>query len=68
MACFRRPAHVFFALMHVYIVSRRMFGMPMIEATLRRLAAIVSANLVGYFRLIGADEAGSLDDMFELQD
>ena len=53
--------------MHVYIVSRRMFGMPMIEATLRRLAAIVSANLVGYFRLMGADEAGSLDDMFKLQ-
>ncbi len=54
--------------MHVYIVSRRMFGMPMIEATLRRLAAIVSADLVGYFRLMGADEAGSLDDMFKQQD
>jgi len=33
----------------------------MSEGTKRRLAAIVSADVVGYSRLIGADEAGTLD-------
>jgi adenylate cyclase len=32
----------------------------MIKSTQRRLAAIVSADVVGYSRLIGADEAGTL--------
>ncbi len=32
----------------------------MSEGTQRRLAAIVSADVVGYSRLIGADEAGTL--------
>ncbi len=33
---------------------------PMSEGTQRRLAAIVSADVVGYSRLIGADEASTL--------
>ena len=33
----------------------------MSEGTKRRLAAIVSADVVGYSRLMGADEAGTLD-------
>ena len=32
----------------------------MSEAIQRRLAAIVSADVVGYSRLMGADEAGTL--------
>ena len=33
----------------------------MSEAPRRRLAAIVSADVVGYSRLMGADETGTLD-------
>ncbi len=33
----------------------------MVEGTQRRLAAIVSADVVGYSRLMGADETGTLD-------
>lgn len=35
----------------------------MAEGTQRRLAAIVSADVVGYSRLMGADEAGTLAAM-----
>ena len=31
------------------------------EGTQRRLAAIVSADVVGYSRLMGVDETGTLD-------
>ncbi len=33
----------------------------MAEGTQRRLAAIVSADVVGYSRLMGVDEIGTLD-------
>ena len=33
----------------------------MTERTQRRLAAIVSADVVGYSRLMGVDETGTLD-------
>ena len=33
---------------------------PMTEGTKSRLAAIVSADVVGYSRLMGADETGTL--------
>jgi len=35
----------------------------MVEGTQRKLAAIVSADVVGYSRLMGADEAGTLSAM-----
>ena len=35
----------------------------MLKSTQRRLAAILSADVVGYSRLMGADEAGTLDAM-----
>jgi adenylate cyclase len=35
----------------------------MSEGTLRRLAAIVSADVVGYSRLMGADETGTLETL-----
>ena len=35
----------------------------MTEGVQRRLAAIVSADVVGYSRLMGADEAGTLATM-----
>ena len=37
----------------------------MAEGTQRRLAAIVSADVVGYSRLIGVDESGTLDALRE---
>jgi len=38
----------------------RRYTHPMSERTQRRLAAIVSADVVGYSRLMGADETGTL--------
>ena len=35
----------------------------MVEGTQRRLAAIVSADVVGYSRLMGVDETGTLDSL-----
>ncbi len=39
------------------------FTLTMSEGTQRRLAAIVSTDVVGYSRLMGADEAGTLAAM-----
>ena len=39
----------------------------MSEGTQRRLAAIVSADVVGYSRLMGANEAGTLASLREVK-
>ena len=41
-------------------LDARRYTPIMSERTQRRLAAIVSADVVGYSRLIGADEVGTL--------
>ena len=42
------------------LLMERRYTYPMVEQTQRRLAAIVSADVVGYSRLMGVDEDGTL--------